>query len=581
MPPTTRSKAATTNNLKAKKPAAEPPPSPPATTRSTTARKRSKPKAVKPVKEGSTAAATRKTAATKPKPPPKPPTKKTAAKKTVANALLPEGSIRLLRVTGVDVDGCLTTTLDTCQVDSNPDFYALSYVWGSSVKTQKIICNGKELGVTESVHAALTSLRGTLRLEEPGNPIWIDAICINQNDNDERSRQVARMDWIYREAKLWTFQEAVLARSLQFVCGDFIVNSEAFMTVVHGLGFSAIIDAKKNALGAAGLLMATAERQCKEPLDRVYGLLSSMPGELRRKILVSYTRDINEVYVEMGKACLEEANSLSSRWHYLELVHDGPKDNRLPTWCADLRCISRRTASAFPFDMEVTAGYGLGPEPYEPPIQTFPDSNTLHILGFRADKVDHVSETYHRSLDWKDTISQIHDWLGRGHRLALQTLRDSYGGSEEDILLSHIYSVAATTMTMRPDREAFKQGYQQFLILCGWLTALDRSDKILPLTLSAQKTAISLGDRISGVCHRKSYCTTAQGRICIGPEGTQQGDILVIVPGARPIYVLRERTGEGVFEFIGCAFAHGLMELRRDMTAEEIEKLPWERFCVV
>ncbi|KAK4207305.1 heterokaryon incompatibility protein-domain-containing protein, partial [Rhypophila decipiens] len=281
-------------------------------------------------------------------------------------------------------------TLDTCQVDSHPEFYALSYVWGSDAKTQKIVCNGKELGVTESVHAALASLRGTLtlRLEETGTPIWIDAICINQDDNDERSRQVARMDWIYREAKcvivwlgkgdaqtdfamsnmehlatilsnieaeqkllaeelepkwttgfrrsplcwherLWTFQEAVLSRSLQFVCGDFMVNSEAFMTVVHGLakyelrwlfgnnplhhgfaGFGAIIDAKQNAVGAAGLLTVTAERQCKEPLDRIYGLLSSMPGEFRRKILVLYTRDINEVYVEMGKACLEEANSL-------------------------------------------------------------------------------------------------------------------------------------------------------------------------------------------------------------------------------------------------------------------------------
>ncbi|KAM7201710.1 Heterokaryon incompatibility protein (HET) domain containing protein [Rhypophila sp. PSN 637] len=286
---------------------------------------------------------------------------------------LPEGSIRLLRVTGVDVNGCLTTTLDTWQIDTNPEFYALSYVWGSDAKTQKIDCNGKELAVTESAHVALTSLRGTLRLEEPGNPIWIDAICINQNDNDERSRQVARMDWVYREAKcvivwlgkgdvhidfgqqvaltgelesnglpalghplwaclhtlfenewfvrLWTSQEAALSQSLQFVCGDFMVSIEVFETVAnrllkHGLqwlvsrnalrgslgGFFAIIDTKQNVLGGSGLLMATAGKQCKEPLDRIYGLLSSMPGEFRKKILVSYTRDINEVYVEMGKA---------------------------------------------------------------------------------------------------------------------------------------------------------------------------------------------------------------------------------------------------------------------------------------
>ncbi|KAM7201709.1 hypothetical protein V8F33_003258 [Rhypophila sp. PSN 637] len=112
------------------------------------------------------------------------------------------------------------------------------------------------------------------------------------------------------------------------------------------------------------------------------------------------------------------------------------------------------------------------------------------------------------------------------------------------------------------------------------MIAPGRSDKNLPLTSSVQKSAI-LGDRIGRYCDQKSYCTTVQGRICIGPEGTREGDILVIVPGARPIYVLRERTGEGVFEFIGCAFAHGLMEFNEEKTDEEIRKLPWERFSVV
>ncbi|KAF6810067.1 ankyrin and het domain protein [Colletotrichum musicola] len=41
-----------------------------------------------------------------------------------------------------------------------------------------------------------------LRREGKHRTLWIDAICINQNDNDDRSRQVQRMGDIYRNAEL-------------------------------------------------------------------------------------------------------------------------------------------------------------------------------------------------------------------------------------------------------------------------------------------------------------------------------------------------------------------------------------------
>lgn len=41
------------------------------------------------------------------------------------------------------------------------------------------------------------------RLRDPALPrfLWVDAICINQEDNNEKTDQVQLMTWIYASAK--------------------------------------------------------------------------------------------------------------------------------------------------------------------------------------------------------------------------------------------------------------------------------------------------------------------------------------------------------------------------------------------
>lgn len=78
-----------------------------------------------------------------------------------------------------------------------PPYYALSYVWGDSSRMKTILLGERSFQVTENLHAALQQLRSN-------NPIqtyyWIDAICINQSDEEEKSRQVPRMGRIYHNA---------------------------------------------------------------------------------------------------------------------------------------------------------------------------------------------------------------------------------------------------------------------------------------------------------------------------------------------------------------------------------------------
>lgn len=79
---------------------------------------------------------------------------------------------------------------------------ALSYVWGAPTPTSTIVCNERPFEVTENLYGALLHLR-TLEVgtdPETFKCFWIDAICINQGDNDEKSKQVPLMASIYRAA---------------------------------------------------------------------------------------------------------------------------------------------------------------------------------------------------------------------------------------------------------------------------------------------------------------------------------------------------------------------------------------------
>jgi hypothetical protein len=76
-------------------------------------------------------------------------------------------------------------------------FKALSYTWGKPSFTQNISVNGKPLYITESLESALQHLR------HPTQPItlWIDQLCIDQSNDDEKAEQVSMMSTIYRAAE--------------------------------------------------------------------------------------------------------------------------------------------------------------------------------------------------------------------------------------------------------------------------------------------------------------------------------------------------------------------------------------------
>ncbi|KAI0012237.1 HET-domain-containing protein [Xylariaceae sp. FL0662B] len=76
------------------------------------------------------------------------------------------------------------------------DYEALSYRWGSSDRTDEILVDGYRFPVTKSAFNLLLARRSVWRERK----VWIDAICINQEDDQEKSTQVQLMRDIYYRA---------------------------------------------------------------------------------------------------------------------------------------------------------------------------------------------------------------------------------------------------------------------------------------------------------------------------------------------------------------------------------------------
>jgi Heterokaryon incompatibility protein (HET) len=89
-------------------------------------------------------------------------------------------------------------------LDRNIDYAALSYRWGENPVFNRVIHLGDyEFRVTDNLHDALASLKNRQLQNDAQTKsqyIWIDQICIDQNDMQERSSQVPLMRRIYEQA---------------------------------------------------------------------------------------------------------------------------------------------------------------------------------------------------------------------------------------------------------------------------------------------------------------------------------------------------------------------------------------------
>ncbi|KAF4447078.1 hypothetical protein F53441_9377 [Fusarium austroafricanum] len=112
--------------------------------------------------------------------------------------VLSSTQIRLLHLfPATDTNDPIESRLEVVDLEEKPVYEALSYCWGDSTQLREIKCNLQEFQVTENLLSALQHLRN----EHSERTLWIDAICINQEDLEERQSQVKLMKDIYTKSE--------------------------------------------------------------------------------------------------------------------------------------------------------------------------------------------------------------------------------------------------------------------------------------------------------------------------------------------------------------------------------------------
>jgi hypothetical protein len=120
--------------------------------------------------------------------------------------------IRLLVLLKAQLDEPIYCRLQHTYLDADPTppYETISYVWGDRTVTELIAVNDHGLKVPASARRVLQRFR----LPDKDRVLWIDAVCINQQDIAERGRQVALMAQIYSKPTrglVWLGEDAGFA----------------------------------------------------------------------------------------------------------------------------------------------------------------------------------------------------------------------------------------------------------------------------------------------------------------------------------------------------------------------------------
>ena len=83
-------------------------------------------------------------------------------------------SVRLIKVEAKDETESFICSPEMADLSVPPDYIALFYAWGDGSNTTTIVCHGKAVRVTQTLHAALRMLAASSLL------VWADALFIDQ-----------------------------------------------------------------------------------------------------------------------------------------------------------------------------------------------------------------------------------------------------------------------------------------------------------------------------------------------------------------------------------------------------------------
>lgn len=277
--------------------------------------------------------------------------------------------IRLIVLFAGDSDD-LSCDITTVNLADQPSYEAVSYTWANSngdvSLTSSIQCRGATVAITKNCEAALRRLR----LQGRNRRLWVDAICINQNDTEEKNHQVRLMSTIYSNAaqvlsylgvespqitrrlravitflqdrsstpspdpskkddlltflalpyfdRVWIMQEIGLAQLVTLIIGEYEIRWTGD-TISKMLAMCSQLDLKPPSVlrwtpssrpeeqnDILAVLSKSRNCSARDPRDKVYALLGLTDLKLSSQFPVDYSLTHLEVYAKLAIYCIDK-----------------------------------------------------------------------------------------------------------------------------------------------------------------------------------------------------------------------------------------------------------------------------------
>lgn len=105
--------------------------------------------------------------------------------------------IRLLRLQSGCDDDPIACDYVVGSLSNPPRYIAVSYTWGDPTPTHTTQIEGRDVKVHHNCYYALWQVRQVYSTPSDLQYFWIDALCIDQNDLQEKGLQVQEMGRIF------------------------------------------------------------------------------------------------------------------------------------------------------------------------------------------------------------------------------------------------------------------------------------------------------------------------------------------------------------------------------------------------
>ncbi|KAM3086778.1 hypothetical protein ACMFMG_000901 [Clarireedia jacksonii] len=273
---------------------------------------------------------------------------------------LPQGYIRLVHIKPGKPEDPLELELNSIRfrpfwrfgfnlLKYVPRYEALSYTWDDNGKKLPVIVNGQSFYIIPNLHSALHAIR-----HNDGNafslPFWIDAICIDQDDEVEKEQQLKIMHLIYKNAtnvRIWlgSDDQSVDVRAastlishcltkFEQVRGRSNAKLESDWDFAHAPSLIAFI---KRAIFRLKALMQGIETDF-EKIDWHTAPEDSSGWKAIKNILTGsyFTRSwiIQEMVLASNRSIFVGDCNVTDIFHFVELLYANPKiEEQLPVEC--------------------------------------------------------------------------------------------------------------------------------------------------------------------------------------------------------------------------------------------------------